>query len=339
VDETPFTLFFREINMKRRTVSGALFLFATLGFGLPAAAQEYPTRPIRLVVPYLAGAATDTLARVVATSLSKRLGQPVIVDNRAGANSQIGIEYTVNSPPDGYTLVFGANDGLSLLPAVKPSIKYAVPQDFTYLARVAKLPYVVVVNSQLPVKTMDELIKYARSNPDKVTYGTTGIGSITHIGHKLLESKTGVKLVHVPYKGMAAVLTDLLGGHVNMAMISPGTLAAHAGSSSIRMLGIASNQRNPLVPQVPTLSELKINGVEADTWYGIAAPAGLPAPVASRLSREIEAVLNEPAVRQEFTKKGIEPSYQSGKDFEQFIVNDYKRWKALADSARISIED
>jgi tripartite-type tricarboxylate transporter receptor subunit TctC len=313
---------------------------AVIQAALPAHAQEFPGKqPIRIIVPFLPGAANDTLARITAAALTPRLGQSVIVENKAGAGSAIGTEFVAKSPADGYTLLWAAADGISVLPAVKPNVPYKVPDDFTFICQFSETSFTLVVSSALPIKTLADLIAYAKANPGKLRYGTSGVGSIAHIGFVLLENRAGIQMLHVPYKGMSAVVTDILGGHIEVALVTPQTISAHADSAKIRIIAVTGSRRSPIFPNLPTLKESGLPDVVVEVWFGVLGPANLPASVTARLQNEIAAVLKDPEVIAKLKSANFEPFFVPSEAFRKYVVDDYAQWKSVAQSEKIVITD
>ncbi len=315
-------------------------VFAMMQTALPARAQEFPSKQsIRIIVPFLPGAANDTLARITAAALTPRLGQSVIVENKAGAGSAIGTDYVAKSPADGYTLLWGGADGISVLPAVKPNLPYKVPDDFTFIGQASETVFAVVVSSQLPIKSVPEFIAYAKANPGKIRYGTSGVGSIAHVGFVLLEKSAGIEMVHVPYKGMSAVVTDILGGHIEMAYVTPQTINAHADSPKIRIIATTGSRRAPLFPNLPTLKESGLPDVVVETWFGVFGPPNLPANIAARLEKEIGDVMKDPEVIAKLKAVFFEPHFVPSEPFRKYVVDDLNKWKSVAQRENIVITD
>ena len=326
--------------MARTALLLTALVLAMLQAALPARAQEFPGKqPVRIIVPFLPGAANDTLARITAAALTPRLGQSVIVENKAGAGSAIGTEFVAKSPADGYTLLWAGADGMSVLPAVKPNLPYKVPDDFTFICEFSETSFTLVVSSKLPVKTVPELVAYAKANPGKLRYGTSGIGSIAHIGFVLLEKRAGIEMLHVPYKGMSAVVNDLLGGHIDLALVTPQTISAQADSDKIRIIAVTGSRRSPIFPSLPTLKETGLSDVVVETWFGVAAPANLPASITARLQNEIAAVLKDPDVIAKLKSANFEPYFVPSEAFRKYVVEDLDKWKSVAQSEKIVITD
>jgi tripartite-type tricarboxylate transporter receptor subunit TctC len=326
--------------MARTALLFAALVFAVMHAAPPARAQEFPSKqPVRIIVPFLPGAANDTLARITAAALTPRLGQSVVVENKAGAGSAIGSEFVAKSLADGYTLLWAGADGMSVLPAVKPNLPYKVPDDFTFICEFSETSFTLVLSSKLPVKTLPELVAYAKANPGKLRYGTSGIGSIAHIGFVLLEKRAGIEMLHVPYKGMSAVVNDLLGGHIDLALVTPQTISAQADSDKIRIIAVTGSRRSPLFPNLPTMKESGLPDVVVETWFGVAGPANLPANVTARLQNEIAGVLKDPEVIAKLKSAGFEPYFVPSEAFRKYVVEDLNKWKSVAQAENIVITD
>src|SRR5450755_280115 len=262
-------------------------LLAAVGVAPPALAADYPTKPIRLIVPYPPGAGTDGTARIAAEALSSRLGQQVVVENKPGASGVIGSDYVAKSPPDGYTLLWTSTDSMTAVPALRSKMPYKVPDDFSYIAKVAETGMSLVVSTRIPVKSIPEFIAYAKAHPGKLSYGTSGIGGSPHLATLLFEKYTGIEMTHVPYKGVAPALTDLLGGQIDFALLTPITIVPFMGSDKMRVIGITAPTRHPMLPDAPTVKEAGIPQATATVWYGLFGPARLPPAVLERLRKEI----------------------------------------------------
>lgn len=306
---------------------------------LPAFAQ-YPDRPIKLVVPYPTGAGTDSSARIVAEALSRRLGQQVVVDNKPGASGTIGVDFVAKSAPDGYTILWTSIDSITLVPALKgPRLPYRVPDDLTFIGKFCETGMALVVSSKLPVTTLPEFIAYAKANPGKVNFGTSGVGGAPHLGTLLLAKYSGIKLTHVPYKGIAPAMNDLLGGQIDFALLTPVTIVSHLGSDKLRVLGITAPNRHPMVPNAPTVRELGLAQATVTVWYGMMAPARTPAPILDRLRQDLEAVAQSPEVRDKLAAAGLELTPVMGANFEKSVVDEIAQWKSIIAAEGIVAED
>ena len=322
-----------------RSLSFVVVAALACATALPATAQDYPSRPVRIVVPFLPGAGNDILGRLTAEHLTPRLGQPVFVENKPGAGSQIGVDLVAKSKPDGYNLIWAASDGVTILPAVKPVMPYKVPDDFSFIARIVQLPFVLAVRPGLPVRTVPELIAYAKAHPGKVRYGTSGIGGAPHMGTILMEKAAGVEMLHVPYPGISAVVNALLSDTIDIALITPPTVKPHTDAGKVIAIATTGKERHPLFPNVPTLEEAGLANVVVVVWYGILAPAGTPEPVLARLRAEVADVLKDPKVAERLNTLGYQVSYLAGDAFRDFVVNDYDQWKSVARAANVVVTD
>jgi len=320
----------------RGCIVAALVLAAAAPLAL---AQDYPNRPVRLVIPFPPGGTTDALGRVFAQALQERIGQPVVVDNRPGAGSQIGVDAVAKSSPDGYTLLLGPSDGLSIQPVLKKRIPYDPLKDFTPLALIARSPMVFAGSMKLPAKTLPEMVAYAKSNPGAVRFGSAGFGSIQHLTMELLRVSTGIDLVHVPYKGGGPALNDLIAGQIDL--VAPGAvgIVPRAEAGQMRILAQTGPVRHALVPNVPTTTELGMPEVLVVSWFGVLGPAGVQQPIVDRLVREIAAVLDQPVVRQRFVDIGCEAALLSPSAFADFIAAENRKWAKIVAAAKIAQED
>jgi tripartite-type tricarboxylate transporter receptor subunit TctC len=320
--------------MRKLTVA-ALALFG-LAAG-PLAAQDYPSRPVRMVVPFAAGAGTDLLGRIVAQELTKRLGQQYFVENKPGAAAQVGTDMVAKSPPDGYTLLWTVSDGLSVLPAVKSSVPYRVPEDFVFIAGVLQSPFTVAVNPKVPAKSLAELVAHAKANPEKLNFGSAGVGSAPQMGVELMSGAAGIKMVHVPFNGLGPATNALLAGTVDLAFITPQPIKGHIESGALRILATTGTKRYAGLPNVPTLRESGLN-VTTIVGYGLSAPAGTPEPVVARLKQGIREMLDDKAVADRLRGLGYETDLQIGDAYKDFIVKDLAQWRSVAKAANIKID-
>jgi tripartite-type tricarboxylate transporter receptor subunit TctC len=308
------------------------------GAPAPSIAQDYPNRAVKIIVPFLPGAGNDILGRLTAEHLTPRLGQPVIVENKPGAGSQIGVDFVAKSKPDGYNLIWAASDGITILPAVKQTMPYRVPDDFSFIARIVQLPFVLAVSPKLPVKSVPELLAYAKANPGKLRYGTSGIGGAPHMGSVLMEKSAGIEMLHVPYAGVSAVVNALLADTIDIALITPPTVRPHTDAGTIRAIATTGKERHPLFPNIPTLEESNVP-VTVIVWYGILAPAGVPDAILTRLRKEVGDVLKDPKVTDRLNALGYQVSYLPGDAFKEFVLKDFEQWKNVAKSAGIVVTE
>ena len=262
-----------------------------------AQAQSYPDRPIKLVVPFAPGGATDILGRLLATSLGERLGQPVVVENRPGAGTVVAGALVAKAPPDGYTLLLGASTTLTLNPVIRNPLPYDPLRSFTPLGLVADMGLVLVAHNETPARTLPELVALAKADPDKLSYGSFGTGSSVHFGGEMLKTATGMRMVHVPFNGSSPSLTALMGGQVQVAVDTVVATTPLIKAGKIRPIAALGPQRLPLLPQVPTVAESGYPGFAMDTWFAFLAPAGLPAPIQKKLEKALADTMAEPAMK------------------------------------------
>ena len=288
--------------------AGAL---ATAGPGL-AAETDFPQRPLKLVVPFAAGGATDILGRLLASSLADRLGQPVVVENRPGAGTMVAASQVAKSPPDGYTLFLASNSTLTLNPAIRAALPYDPLASFAMLGGVADMGLLVVAHPDARVKTLADLVRRAKAEPGQLSYASFGAGSSVHVGAELLQSALGIRMTHVPFNGSSQSLTALMGGQVPVAVDTVVASAPLVRAGRVRAVAALSAQRLPLLPEVPTVAESGYPGFEATAWYGLLAPAGLPAPVERKLALALQAVMARPEVQGKLREVGLTPRWSTG---------------------------
>lgn len=320
--------------MKRLLIAIGIVWLGTLA----AVAQDYPSKPIRLVVGFLPGAGADLSARLMAEALSARLGQPVVVENRPGATGAIATDLVSKAAPDGYTLLWAEGSAITILPNVKPSLPFK-SENFTYLGHLVETGLSYVVNAKLPVKTVPELFAYAKENPGKVRYGTAGVGSAIHLATLLLEQTGGVKMVHVPYQGVAQSLTDLLAGHIDFALVTPATIGPYRESDKVRIIGVSAPNRHPSLPNVPTAKELGYPKATVVAWYGLMGPPALQPAVSERLLRELSVIVKDPALKEKIEKINLQLAPALGPDFEKAARDESAQWKAIVESEKIVVQD
>jgi len=321
----------------RRTVAWMAAVGALVLAGA-AAAQTYPTKPIRVVVPYAAGGITDILARALGQKLGEALGQSIVVDNRPGANSQLGAEIVARAAPDGYTLIVSADTTFVMGPHLTPKVGYDPLVDFVPVSGLGISPQALVVHPSVPAKTVSELIALARAKPGELNYGTFGIGSSGHLNIELLQSLTGTRFTAVHYKGAAPALTDLLGGHIQMMIVSIGLVTQGWQAGQLKVLGFGSEQRIAQYPDVPTIAET-LPGYEAASWYGLVAPAGTPREIVEKLSAETQKIFADAAFREKFLAPSMIFSIAgTPEDFAQRIKTDYAKWGKVIKDAGVKVE-
>ena len=320
----------------RKLLIASLFALGFVGQPAPAPAEDYPTRPIRLVVPFPPGGGTDLAGRLTADFLTQRLGQSIVVENKPGAGSAIGIDLVAKSKPDGYTLSWASSDGISMLPAWKASMPYRIPQDFEFVAIAARTSGVAVgVNPKLPFKTIADLIAYAKANPGKLRYSTLGVGTSAHLAGALISKAAGIEMVHVPYQGSAPAVTAAVGGFVDFVLAGTSSVKPYADSGQLRALATFEMRRNPAAPDVPTLEESGMPGVSAVNYYGILAPAGTPEPIIARIAKEIAEMQKDAKTVERLRSLGIEPAFHTGAEYKDLMITDLAKWKDVSKSANI----
>jgi len=302
-----------------------------------AAAQEYPTKPIRMIIPFPPGGSNDVVGRLFATHLSERLGKQVIVDNRgAGAGGIVGTEVVANSPHDGYTIGI-----ISLAHAVNPWL-YKLPYDpikgFTPVAQLGSGPNVLVVNPELPVHSVKELIAAAKEKPGQLQYASAGVGSFQHLGGELFKFMAGVNLLHVPFKGGGPAMIDVVGGHTQVMFSSLVQTTPHIKSGKLRALGTGGLKRNPVLPDVPTVAEAGVPDYEAVNWWGIVTPVGTPAAIVERLHKAVAEVQDSPEVQKQFANEGAEVVKKSTAEFGQFMISEMNKWERVVKEGDIRAE-
>jgi tripartite-type tricarboxylate transporter receptor subunit TctC len=320
---------------KKLQIIGALVLCA--GFGLTSAA-DYPTRPIRLIVPFPPGGGTDIVARAVSAKLTEAWNQQIIIDNRGGAGGVIGADTVAKSTPDGYTLLFGTPGALVINPLLNSKLPYNAVRDFAPVSLLALNPQLLAVHQSLPVNSVKELIAFAKAQPAKLNYASVGEGTPNHLAMELFKSMTGTNLVHVPYKGAAPAVTDLLGGHVQLMFNPMPPLLPHVKSGRLRALAVGGTQRSSALPEIPTVAEAGVPGYEYVTWYSIVAPAKTPRAIIDRLNKQLAAVLAMPEVAQRLSSQGAEPRSSTPEELAKFMQEDTKRLGAVIRFAGIRSE-
>jgi tripartite-type tricarboxylate transporter receptor subunit TctC len=320
------------------TVRTILALVLTGMSALASAEQAYPSKPIRLVVPFPPGGGTDIIARVVGNKLTETLKWTVIIDNRPGAGGNIGVDLVAKSKPDGYTLVLGQTSNLAVNPTLYAKLPYNPLKDFSPIGTVADAPLVLVVASSSPYKTLADVVAAARAKPGKVTLGTPGNGTVAHLTGELFQKAAGIKLQHVPYKGSSQAITDLLGGSIEVFMSSVPTAQSQIKTGTMRALAVTSGQRAADLPSVPTINESGYKGFDARTWFGLLAPAGTPAPVIAKLNTEINKVLAMPEVRKKITVEGGNVMGGSPEQFGTLIQAEIPRWGQVVKESGAKID-
>src|SRR3984893_616785 len=303
-----------------------------------ADAQTYPNRTITLVIPFAPGGSTSIVGRVIADKMSQLLGQSIVVDNRPGAGGTVGTKYVAKSDPDGYTLLLGYTGTLAIGPSLYKEVGYDPRKDFAPIGMIGNAPSAVVVHPSFPVKSIPELIAYAKANPGKVNFGSAGVGSVNHITGEYFARAAGIKLVHIPYKGTGPALTDLLGGHIPMALAPIPAVHANVSAGLLRALAVTGRSRGGLMPDVPTIAETGLTGFEASLYYGLVAPAGTPAAIIDKLNKELRAALASDEVKKQLAQDGTEITPGTPEDYADFSDKDEKKWAELVKASGVEQE-
>ncbi|WP_421953592.1 Bug family tripartite tricarboxylate transporter substrate binding protein [Polaromonas sp.] len=295
------------------------------GVSIAASAQTYPARPIKLIVPYAAGGTTDILGRMIGQKLQESMGQPVVVENKPGAATNLGAEATAKAVPDGYTLLLGTNVTFAVNPHLYEKLAFDPLKDFAPIAPIALTQTVLLVNPSVPAHNVREVIALAKAQPGKLSYGSYGSGSLAHLAAAQFAAMAGVQMVHVPYKGSAPAMTDLVGGHINLMFDNIVTALPNAKSGKVRALAVTGARRSAAAPDLPTVAEGGVGGYEVVGWFGFAAPAGTPPEIVRKLNSEINRALAMPDVRDRIISAGADPMNMSSETFAAFIRSDYTR--------------
>jgi tripartite-type tricarboxylate transporter receptor subunit TctC len=315
----------------------AFLLVAAAVLGGPALAQGYPTKPIRLVVPFPAGGATDIFARAVSQKLGERLGTTVIVDNKPGAGGTIGSDLAAKAPADGYTLLLATSSTHSIGPSFGGKLPYDAVADFTPIAHVGNAPSIMLVPNGSPARTVKEWVDYARKNPGKLNYASSGNGTVVHLGTEYFKAQAGLFLVHIPYRGTALAIPDLVSGKLDLLMDSLPSGLPHVKEGRLRALGITSAKRSPLLPDLPAIAET-VPGYESVTWFGMYGPKGLPADIAARINAAVNQALQDAEVKDRLARLGIEPAGGTPQQFAAMADADRAKWKKIITDRKITAE-
>jgi len=323
-------------NPRALLPAAAGLAFALLALANPAAAQDYPIRPVRLIIPFPPGGSNDVVGRLIATHLAERLGKQVVVDNRGGAGGVIGTEVVAKSPADGYTLLI-----ISMAHAVNPwlyKLSYDPIKDFVPIGLLAKGANVLVVHPSLPVNSVKDLVALAKQKPGDLQYASAGIGSFQHLGGELFKLMAGVDILHVPFKGGGPAMVDIVGGHTKVMFSSMVQTVPQIKAGKLRALGTGGLERSPVLPDVPTIAEAGVPGYEAVNWWGMVAPAGTSPAIIDRVNREVEAVQQSPEVQKQFANEGATPVSMKPADFGSFMVSEMNKWEKVVKQGGIKAE-
>ncbi|MEO7729168.1 MAG: tripartite tricarboxylate transporter substrate binding protein [Burkholderiales bacterium] len=303
---------------------------------LAAGAQSYPTKPVRIVVPFPAGGGVDLTARTVGQKLTEYLGQQVVIDNRAGAAGTIGAEHVAKSAPDGYTLLVAGPGSVAVAPLLYPKLGYNPLKDLAPITMLVTMPYIIVAHPSVPAKNARELIALAKANPGKLNMASGGAGTGQHLAGELFNVLAGIRMIHIPYKGTAPAIADIMGGHADLTFSDPSVLPQlHAGR--LKVLGVSGKKRYPPLPDVPTVNESGLPGFDALNWYPFMAPAGASKELVMRLNTEAVKALNSPDVRDKLIAQGLIPTPMSPDELAHFIREDYERWAKVIKAANVKL--
>lgn len=325
------------MRLARRQILGGATV-AAVAAALPARAADYPTKPIKIVVPYAPGGGADSVARIVAKRVSETIGQPLVIENKGGAGAILGTDQVAKAEADGYTLLLGQSGPISINPAVYRSLPYDPVKDLAPITMTTAYPYVLVVNAELPVRSLSEFVALAKAKPDAMNYGSTGIGAANHLVAELFDARAGIRMTHVPYRGTALAVGDLVAGQLTVVFGDPVSVLPHMKSGKLRALAVTSLDRSPVAPEVPTVAESGYPGFEALAWHGFFAPSRTPAAIVRQLNEQIVKALQDPATRDLLVNQAMQTVGNSPEAFAAFIAKDIATWKAVAAAARVAVE-
>ena len=322
------------MNLLSQVAAAAVVVLSTAA----VFANTYPSKPIRLIVPFAAGGTTDNLGRLLATRLSEKLGQPVVVDNRGGAGGNIGMDLVAKAPADGYTLLFGTVGTSSINASLYKRLPFDPQKDFTPIAPFASVPNILVVNPNVPVKSVAELIAYSKSKPNALNMGSAGSGTTNHLSGKMFKSMTGASMTHVPYKGSGPAMADLLGNQIQLMFDNlPGSLP-QVKSGGLRALAVTGATRSPTLPDVPTMAEAGVTGYVADVWFGVIAPKNLPKEILAKISQEITQISQEKVTVEKLAGQGATPMSSTPTEFAQRIQSDTEKWAKIVRTSGATVD-
>ena len=303
-------------------------VLALVGGATAAGAAGYPDHPVRMIVPFTPAGATDMLARLVGERLGAKLGQSVVIDNRAGAGGNVGAEIAARAAPDGYTLLMGPASVYAISATLYPRLGYDLAKDLTPVSLVANVPHVLLVNNDLPVKSVPELIQFAKKKPGELNIASQGSGTVSHLEAELLKHMAGIEMLHVPYRGSAPAILDLIGGRVHVMFDSIASALPHIRAGKLRAIAVASNTRSSLLPNMPTVAE-SLPGYSAHSWLGIFVPAGTPQSIVQRLQRDLVAAIDEPKTQARLVEAGFEPKSSTQEDFAKLVRDEMEKWRPV----------
>jgi tripartite-type tricarboxylate transporter receptor subunit TctC len=318
-----------------RQLMAAAALLAALA--LPAQAQEWPARQVTLIVPFSAGGTTDLFGRLLSQHLQQKTGQPFIVENRAGAGGNLGTQLVARAAPDGYTFLVGTVSTHAINPFLYSKLPYDTVKDFQPVSLIARLPNILVVNPSLPVNTVPELVTYLKANPDKLSYGSSGVGTSIHLAAELFKIKTGTTMTHVPFRSSGDVMNNLTGGHIELAFDNITLAWTQVKAGRLRALAVTSTERSAIAPDVPTMADT-IAGFEATSWHGVFAPAGTPKPIVDKMAAEMKRILELPDVKEKLAELGALAAPMTPEEFTKFIDGERAKWAEVVKAASVKAD-
>jgi tripartite-type tricarboxylate transporter receptor subunit TctC len=302
-----------------------------------AQAQDYPSRIVRIVVPQTAGGGTDTFARAIGQKLSERWGQAVVIENKAGAGGVVGTDFVAKSPPDGYTLLVTYEGSQAINQSLYEKLPFDSLKDFETIATIAVTPFLLIVGPRVEAKSLKEFIAYAKANPDKMTYGSAGSGSVNHLLGEMLKTDADIKLVHVPYKGAPAAIGDVMGGHIDAAFASMPSVISSVQSGVVRALAVSSAKRVAVAPDVPSIAESGFPDFDVNPWWGILAPAGLDPVIAKKINADVSEILKTPDMQEILAKQGATPLISSADEFRKLLARDIEKWRKVVKASGATV--
>ena len=316
------------------TVHVAVLAAVVVLAAVPADAQNYPIKPVTLVMPYPPGGGTDFIGRTLTQGLERRLGQPFVLEYRPGAGSAIAATYTSRAPADGYTLLYATSTTMAINVSVHKRLNYDPTKDLAPIAMIAVSPFILVVNASLPIKTVPDLVAFAKTKPGALTYASNGPGGAAHLFAELLKSMLGIEMTHVPYKGNAPALNDVVAGHVSLMLVDQSASVQLVRDGKLRVLGITTAARAPMAPDIPPLAEVGVPGYDAASWHMIVAPGATPRPILQRLNAELKAIVSDPATANELNRRGFAPvASESPEALAAFVKSEIARWGKVVQQA------
>jgi tripartite-type tricarboxylate transporter receptor subunit TctC len=323
--------------MKKYRRSIVIALLAAFAAISPVAGQEYPSRLVRLVVPQAAGGGTDTFARAIGQRLSERWGQSVVIENKAGAGGVVGTDFVAKSPADGYTLLVTYEGSQAINQSLYEKLPFDSLKDFYPVATIAVTPFILVAGPRVQATTLREFIAFARANPDRLSYGSAGNGSVNHLLGEMLKTEAGIRLVHVPYKGASAAIADVMGGHLDAAFASVPSVISSVQSNVVRALAVSSAKRIAVAPDIPTIAEAGFQKFDVNPWWGILGPAGLSPAIAQKISVDVAEILKTPEMQDVLAKQGATPLISSPEAFRDLLAKDIEKWSKVVKASGATI--